>query len=188
MAITKSGRSVALVLIGALCATFLSATPHRETREQKSLGVLRILSVRQMTKEEYAGMITDNIGANYVIRYRFEAPADAGIYLYSPLHGPPIGYGLERSRGVVKWDGLPPGEDSSKNPGFKKLERLFGSGWISLTPRAAIEWESDTRPTGDSEVALCLFVKIDLEGEPTAVLSPWSKIPSVDASLTGKPK
>ena len=79
--------------------------------------------------------------------------------------------------GPSKSGNLPPGEDSSKDPGFKRLQKLYGSGWISLTPRAALEWESEARPTGDSEVAFCFFAKREPAGEPTEVMSPWFRIP-----------
>ena len=188
LAVTKPIRALTLLMCGALCTTFLCEVPRAQTDSKRSLGVLKILSVRKMTGEEYARRITDRIAATYLVRYRYEAPAENGIYLFSPNYGPPMGNGLQRTKGVIKWSWVAPGGDSSKDPGFKRVEQLLGSGWILLTPTAAIEWEGDAEPTGDSEVATCLFVKTEFRGEPSEVLSPWFRIPTVDAPQDGKLK
>src|SRR5580704_11615660 len=126
-AVTKSGRALALFACGTLFTTFLWAALRPQTDSKKPLGILKVLSVRKMTSEEYSRRITDRIAAAYIVRYRYEAPEEDGVYLFSPNLGPPIGFGLERKKGVVKGGGVPPGGDSSKSPGFKRLESLFGS-------------------------------------------------------------
>lgn len=140
---------------------------------QKSLGILRVISVRKMTGDEYARRVVDNIGATHLVRFRFEAPRDRNVFLYAPYCGIPTGYVLERSAGKVAWLAAIRGEDPSKSPGFKRLEIQTGSCWLLMTAGAAYEWEEETVPRAPIEEARSVFVKGAKNQEPEELISAW---------------
>ncbi len=137
------------------------------------LGVVKVVSVRKMTADEYAKRVTDYIGATHVVRLRFEAPGDRNVFLYAPYCGKPSGYVLERSAGKVTWLAVVRGEDRSKSPGFKRLEVETGSCWLLMTAGAAYEWEEETEPRAPTEEARSVFVKGSKDQEPVELISGW---------------
>jgi len=138
-----------------------------------SLGVLKVISVRKMTSEEYARRVSDYMGATHVVRLRFEAPTNRSVFLYAPYCGKPAGYVLERNEGKVRWLAANPGEDSSKSPGFRRLEGETGSCWLLMTAGAAYEWEEETEPRAPVEEARSVFLTGSKGQEPTELISPW---------------
>jgi hypothetical protein len=136
-----------------------------------------------MNEAEYSRRIKDNIGATFVVRLRFEAPTDRSVFVYAPYCGKPMGYTLERKTGRVRWLGASPNEDASKSPGFKKIELQTGSCWLLMTQTAAYEWETEIEPVAGVEEAKSVFVKIDKNGEPLELVSPWYN-PSVESDFS----
>jgi hypothetical protein len=127
-----------------------------------------------MNEAEYKRRVTDNIGALYSIRLRFDSPAEHGIYIYAPNANFPLGYSLEQKDGVTRWITGSGGGDGSKSPGFEHLEAMAGQGWLFVPMHAAIEWDVDVNPTpAGSESAKSVFVKRTSNGKASEVTSTW---------------
>jgi hypothetical protein len=180
---TNRIKAVALLLCGLL----LTANPRDsvgQPGERKDLGTLRVLSVRKMSNEEYKNRVTDQIGAEYSVRFRFEAPADHAVLVYAMNCGEPAGYALTRRGKEVRWSfAIRPGEDPSKSPGFKRFgaELLTerDACWIRMYPLSAYEWETEEEPTASgAEIAQSIFVKRRTDPEPTELISPWYTVPA----------
>ena len=162
---------LAVLTIGALQLSVAQSSAPAE-----KLGTLKMLSSRLMGEKEYGLRAGDYFGATISVRMRFEAPLDHGVYVYTRDNISPIGYNLERTGSVTRWAVGIGGGDSSRSPGFDRIEKELGSGagWIYLQARSAIEWEMVSVPTAaGTEDARSIFVRESKLGHPVEVISPW---------------
>ena len=138
-------------------------------------GTLRVLSLHRMTESEIKAHPDDYLDARIVLVLRYESPKDRSVYIYAPPKCPPEGYLIERTDGKVVWfESRVNGKEGS--PGFLKLQREIGKGWIYLPPSSAIEWQTRTvDPAPGSENAWSVFVKGPHEALPHEVPSDWFK-------------
>ena len=168
--------TVGIIVMLPLCLGFA----HEEQPPGKETGpVLRVLSVRKMTPEEYSRRVDDNIGAEYSVRLRLEASTNRGLYVFVPEYGQPFMCALERRGNKVRWLAAPRGMDETKSPGFDRLTARITPAWILLPPSGAYEWEIETHPTPPStEEAWCIFVKGGKKKDPVELISTWYKTPS----------
>lgn len=163
----------ALLLVFVWAVALPSWPQFANSNRDSLLGVLKVISVRKMTDEEYTKRVSDYVGATHIVRLRFEAPKDRIVWLYAPYCGKPSGYVLERSEGKIRWLAAVRGEDPSKSPGFKQLEAETGSCWLLMTEGAAYEWETETEPRAPIEEARSVFVKGGKNQEPQELISAW---------------
>lgn len=136
-------------------------------------GTLKVLSMHRMSEAEIRAHPDDFPGARVVVTFRYESPKDLSVFLYAPQNCPPEGYLIKRTGDQVIWfAALVNGTQGS--PGFGKLKREIGEGWIFLPPNSAIEWQTKTvNSSPGSENARSVFVKGKHEATPHEVLSNW---------------
>jgi hypothetical protein len=143
-----------------------------------TVGTLRVLSLRRMSETEIKADKTDFFARNILV-LRYESPSDRPVYLYAPPNCPPEGFLVERREGKVYWAASEP-SGATVSPGFQRLRREIGTGWIFLPPNSAIEWERRAYDTpAKSEYAFSVFVRRPKEPAPKEVLSNWITAPSL---------
>ena len=172
---SKTIREGLLVLIlGALTIGALVEMAAQTPEQPKDDGTIKVLRLREMNGDEYKRRGLDVIGRGYMVRFRIEAPADHGIYVYSPDGRIPFCYELERTGTVVRWLlGIGAG-DVYHSPGFDRTEKENGKGWMYLPAEAAFEWENPAWPTvPGTENAMSIFVRRTIDHPATEILSPW---------------
>ena len=149
--------------------------------DKQTGAVLRILSVRKMTPKEYSRRVQDDIGADYSLRLRLEAPVNTSVYVFAPDCGQPLVSVLERQAGKLRWLTASPREDQSKSPGFERKTAGFPPCWIRLSPAAAYEWaEEVTQTSADTEEARSVYVKSGRNGKPVELISGWFTTEAAD--------
>src|SRR5579859_787226 len=160
-----------ILLLGTCGKTF--AQTDSSNSKSDALGTLKVMSMHRMSSAEIRAHPDDYLDARIVLVLRYESPTDRSVYLYAPPNCPPEGYLVERTGGKVVWfASRVNGKDGS--PGFHKLQRDIGDGWIYLPSNSAIEWQTRTVDTAlGSEHAWSVFVKGKHEATPHEVLSNW---------------
>jgi hypothetical protein len=169
-----------LALLGLCSVACMGQTPNSTSNG----GLLRVLSVRRMSTDEYKRRVHDDIGAIFSLRLRYDAPSDHSIYVYAPNGSIPIGYTLERSGMKARWLTGLGGGDGSQSPGFKKLEDQSGKGWLLLPAQTALEWEIEVDTTNPGqEEAKSVFVKRSHDAAPEELTSPWFSTAKAETKL-----
>jgi hypothetical protein len=160
------------VLLLVVCGKTFAQT-DLSSSQSVAFGTLKVISMHRMSPAEIRAHPDDYLDARIVLVLRFESPSNRSVYLYAPPNCPPEGYLVERTGGKVVWFASHVnGKEGS--PGFQKLQREIGDGWIYLPPNSAIEWQTRTVDTAvGSEHAWSVFVKGRHEAKPHEVLSNW---------------
>jgi len=171
-------KALHLILMGMflffVCGMSFAQTDSIDSKNDE-LGTLKVLLMHRMSAAEIQAHPDDYLGARVVVTLRYESPKDRSVYLYAPPNCPPEGYFVKRTGGQIIWvAALVNGTQGS--PGFGKLKRGIGEGWIFLPPNSAIEWQTRTEDSSPgSENARSVFVKGLHEASPHEVLSDWFK-------------
>jgi hypothetical protein len=177
MRINRSNQIWAVFLLGLIALPFSTMrllAQECQAWSSSPFGIIKIISARKMSDEESrTRRIKDYIRATYIVRLRFEATANHGVFVYAPNCAEPGGYLLERKAGKVRWLASIGNTDPSKSPGFKAYEDELGSCWLLMRPGSAYEWEKASEPLFDKENARSIFVKGERDSEPIELISPW---------------
>lgn len=181
MPLTNATRLV-VVLASILLITKVRCTAQQSAR-RNDYGTLKVLSVRKMSAAEHERVGADEI-ADYLVRFRFEAPEQHSVLVYLMDCGPPSGYALRRQGTKVRWLAADQGEgeDPSKSPGFQRFVTYFHSErngcWLRMGSGSAYEWElaqASPKESGEED-AESIFVKPSKDAEPVELISQWYRV------------